>query len=236
MSLSPNSILKGLIDRPVTIDDWQRSDKYFEGFLIPKDEVLELATKNAEENGLPAIAVGPAEGKLLHLVARTMGAKRILEVGTLGGFSAIWFGRAVPEDGEVLTHEINPKHAEVARKNLEVAGLSKKVTVVVGPAIDSLKKLRDEPKFDLAFIDADKDSNVAYVTEAKRLVRSGGVIIVDNVVRFGLVADPSTTSPPIEGVRAMLKALQTDTDLECTVIGTATGRGGYDGFMYALRK
>ncbi|KIY47963.1 O-methyltransferase, partial [Fistulina hepatica ATCC 64428] len=110
-----------------TIDDWQRSDKYFEGFLIPKDEVLELATKNAEENGLPAIAVGPAEGKLLHLVARTMGAKRILEVGTLGGFSAIWFGRAVPEDGEVLTHEINPKHAEVARKNLEVAGLSKNV-------------------------------------------------------------------------------------------------------------
>ncbi|KIY46134.1 S-adenosyl-L-methionine-dependent methyltransferase [Fistulina hepatica ATCC 64428] len=235
MPISPNSFLKGLADRPVTVDDWEQADKYFESFLIPKDEVLELVTKNAEENGLPDIAVGPAEGRLFNLIARTMGAKRILEVGTLGGFSTIWFARAVPEDGEVLTFEVNPKHAEVARKNLEVAGVSKKVTVVVGPAIDSLKKLSDEPKFDLAFIDADKESNVAYLTEAKRLVRSGGVIIVDNVIRYGLVADLSTTSPSTEGIRAMLKALQTDTDVECTVIGTASGRG-YDGFMYALRK
>ncbi|KIY46133.1 S-adenosyl-L-methionine-dependent methyltransferase [Fistulina hepatica ATCC 64428] len=219
----------------IKVEEWAQGNEYFEGFVIQKDEVLELARKNAKENGLPSISVSPMYGKLLNLIARTAGAKRILEVGTLGGHSAIWLARALPEDGEVVTFDINPKHAEVARKNLEIAGLSKKVTVVVGPAIDNLKELSSESKFDMAFIDADRESFAAYFTEAKRLVRSGGVIFVDNVVLGGAVAGLSHAMRGVEGVRDMLETLPADTEVECTVVGTTTSRG-YDGFLYAIRK
>ncbi|KIY46132.1 S-adenosyl-L-methionine-dependent methyltransferase [Fistulina hepatica ATCC 64428] len=214
-------------------EEWTRSDKYFENLLIPKDNVLEATRTKTTEASIRDMAVSPAQGKFLHLLARSINAKRIVEVGTLGAYSTIWLARALPEDGKLMTFELSELHAEVARKNLEAAGLSSKATVVVGPAIDGLKRL--QPSFDLAFIDADKQSNLEYFIEAKRLVRSGGVIIVDNVVRRGQVADLSITEGRVEGVRRLINALQNDSEVDCTVMGTA-GCKGYDGFLYAIRN
>lgn len=159
------------------IDDWTRSDVYHNSFLIPADEALEYARKSSDEQGLPEIAVSTAQGKLLNLLARSIGAKRILEVGTLGGFSTIWLARALPEDGELVTLELQPKHAEVAQGDIAHAGLASRVKIIVGPAAESITKLQPEPPFDFAFIDADKPGNLTYFLEAKRLVRKNGVIV-----------------------------------------------------------
>ncbi|RDB17094.1 tRNA threonylcarbamoyladenosine dehydratase [Hypsizygus marmoreus] len=217
------------------LEDWARSDKYHNSFLIEKDSVLDAALANSNANGLPEIAVSTAQGKFLKLLASSIAAKRILEVGTLGGYSTIWLARALPDDGQLITLELSEKHAQVARDNLANAGLSTKVEVIVGKAVDSLAKLHPDPPFDLVFIDADKPSNLQYFTEAKRLVRKGGVIIVDNVVRYGRVADPSYIDDNIEGVRNLLKAIQGDAEVDATTIGTV-GEKGYDGFLYAIRK
>jgi len=216
-----------------SLEDFERSDAYHNSFLIAPDEALAHTVKACAENDLPTIAVSAAQGKLLNLLARTIGAKRILEVGTLGGYSAIWLAHALHEDGELITLELYEKNAEVARANLAHAGLSSKATVIVGPAAETIKTLQPAPPFDFIFIDADKPNNVTYFIEAKRLVRKGGIIIVDNVVRKGDVAKPIKTDM-LEGVRALLEHIKTDKEVDATTIGTA-GEKGYDGFLYALR-
>jgi len=216
-----------------SLEDMERSDAYHNSFLIAPDEALDHAVKACAENSLPAIAVSAAQGKLLNLLARTIGAKRILEVGTLGGYSAIWLARALPDGGELVSLELSEKHAEVARANLAHAGLASKTRVIVGSAVDTIKTLQPNPPFDFVFIDADKPSNVTYFTEAKRLIRKGGIIIVDNVVREGDVAKPIKTDI-LEGARALLEHIKTDKEVDATTIGTA-GEKGYDGFLYALR-
>ncbi|THV02189.1 S-adenosyl-L-methionine-dependent methyltransferase [Dendrothele bispora CBS 962.96] len=227
------------VHRETSLEDWTRSDRYHNSFLIPSDNeaanILERALKNSSDNGLPDIAVTKAQGKFLNLLAKSIGAKRILEVGTLGGYSTIWLGRALPEDGELFTLEINEKHAKIAEENISNAGLSSKCKVILGNAHDSMVKMNPEIPFDLIFIDADKPSNAKYFIEAKRLIRSNGIIIVDNVVRYGRVADSALSDPNIEGVRELLAVLKDDTEVEATTMATV-GEKGYDGFIYAVRK
>ncbi|KAF9011790.1 O-methyltransferase family 3 protein [Cyathus striatus] len=218
-----------------TVDDWVRSDLYHNSHLIPQDTILEEALRNSEENGLPDIAVSAAQGKFLNLLVQSIQAQRILEIGTLGGYSTIWFARAIPDSGHITTLELSDKHAQVARQNFEKAGMANKITLIVGPAAQTLAALKPEKPYDLVFIDADKPSNLIYYTEAKRLVKKGGVIIVDNVVRNGWVANPDVSDNNIEGVRRLLKAIKDDHDVEASTISTV-GEKGYDGFLYAIRK
>ncbi|EMD38535.1 hypothetical protein CERSUDRAFT_94063 [Gelatoporia subvermispora B] len=213
---------------------WARSDQYHNSFLIQPDEALEFARKNSDENGLPAIAVSTAQGKFLNLLARSIGAKRVLEVGTLGGFSTIWLARALPADGEVLTCELSEKHAEPGLSRLRAKTSLMRVCRTLGPAADTLKKLQPAHPYDLVFIDADKPNNLTYFIEAKRLVKKGGVIIVDNVARKGLVPDESNQDHNLEGVRKLLRYLKDDKEVDATSIGTV-GEKGYDGFLYAIR-
>ncbi|KAF8241077.1 O-methyltransferase family 3 protein [Tricholoma matsutake] len=220
---------------PTKLEDWARSDTYHNSFLLEQDEALDSALRNSNANGLPQIAVSAAQGKFLKLLASSIGAKRILEVGTLGGYSTIWLARALPEGGKLVTLELAEKHAAVAKENISNAGLSGKVEVTTGKALDSLVAMHPDIPFDLIFIDADKPSIIHYFAEAKRLVRKGGVIIVDNVVRYGLVGDPSYSDDNVEGVRTLLKALKGDQDVDATTIAT-TGEKGYDGFLYAVKR
>jgi len=219
---------------PRTYDDWARSDRFHNEHLIAHDPALEFALENSTKSELEPISVSAAQGKLLNLLAKTIGAKKIVEVGTLGGYGAIWMGKALPADGELITIEIDEGTVKVARENIENAGLSSKVKVIHGAAIDVLPTLGPNESFDLAFLDADKESNLDYFKEAKRLVRKGGVIIVDNVVRNADVADLTNTSSACEGVRRLLAHLKTDTSVEATTIGTV-GDKGYDGFLYAYK-
>ncbi|KIJ99159.1 hypothetical protein K443DRAFT_102683 [Laccaria amethystina LaAM-08-1] len=224
------SIIRQLY-QPTTLDNWERSDKYHNSFLLLPDAALEAAAKRNDEQGLPDVAVSPAQGKFLNLLAQSIGAKKILEVGTLGGYSSIWMAKALPHDGTLVTLEISEKHAQVAKESIAAAGLANKISVILGPAIDSLHTLYPNPEpFDLVFIDADKQSNTAYFVEAKRLVRKGGIIIVDNAVQYGRVADPNCSDERAEGVGDLLRALKDDEDVEATTIGTA-GEKGYDGFL-----
>ncbi|KAL1742340.1 O-methyltransferase-domain-containing protein [Schizophyllum fasciatum] len=221
---------------PASASVWAASDAYHTRFLLGgSDPALDFAVSNSEKQGLPDIAVSAAQGKLLNLLARSLHAKRVVEVGTLGAFSTIWLARAVGEGGKVITFELEEKHAAVARENLAHAGLADRVEVVVGPAAASLAKTAGDGTFDFAFIDADKKSNVTYVKECKRLVKSGGVIIVDNVVRNGEVIDETNDHPSNVGVRELLKYLQGDEETEATTVPTADGKG-FDGWMYILRK
>ncbi|KZT11378.1 O-methyltransferase family 3 protein [Laetiporus sulphureus 93-53] len=217
-----------------TVEDWQRSDAYHNSFLIPPDEALERARKASDEAGLPSIAVSTAQGKFLNLLVRSHGAKRVLEVGTLGGYSTIWLARAVPQDGQVITCEISEKHAKVARDNIAHAGLASKVKLLLGPAAETLKTMQPDQPFDFIFIDADKPGNLTYLLEAKRLIKKGGVIIVDNVVRHGMVANPNADDDNSKGVRKLLEHLKTDKELDATTIGTV-GEKGWDGFTYIVR-
>ncbi|KAF8890326.1 O-methyltransferase-domain-containing protein [Mucidula mucida] len=218
--------------------DWDRTDTWFNSFLVPADPVLDAGVANATKNGLLDIAVSASQGKFLYLLAKSLGAKKIVEVGTLGGYSTTWLARALPEDGELLGLELEAKHAKVAKENLTNAGLGSKVKFIVGPALASLKEIPTSTKFDLAFIDADWESIAEYFQEAKRIVKSGGVIIVDNVVQNGEVSNfgekRAEWAEP-EGVRRLVKAIQNDKEVEATVIGTV-GSKGYDGFLYAIRK
>ncbi|KAI5123296.1 hypothetical protein M0805_009317 [Coniferiporia weirii] len=231
MSLEPNAYPTFLGP-----EDWAKSDEYHNRFLIPEDPVIEAAVQNSVANGLPDIAVSAAQGKFLHLLARSISAKRILEVGTLGGFSAIWLARALPDDGKLITLELSEKRAEVARENIKKAGLSSKVEVEVGPAADTIKTLSSDEPFDLVFIDADKPGNLTYYLEAKRLTRKGAVILVDNVVRSARVAllPEDTADESVLGVRKLLKHLQDDKDVSATTIGWV-GSKGYDGLLYSIK-
>ncbi|KAF8805612.1 O-methyltransferase family 3 protein [Phlegmacium glaucopus] len=220
---------------PSSIEDWGRSDEYHNSFLMPKDEVLDGVLKYNAEQGLPDIAAAKAQAKLLNLLAKSICAKNILEVGTLGGYSAIWLARALPDDGKLVTLEISPHFAKVAQDNVNAAGVQDKVDILLGSAAESLAKLNPEVPFDLVFIDADKASNALYFTEAKRLVRKNGVIIVDNVVWFGHVARPEYSNQHIDGIRKLLNAIKDDDEVEATTISTV-GEKGYDGFLYAIKK
>ncbi len=210
---------------------WATVDDYWTGLLHAPDPVLDAALEANVLGGLPAIDVSPPQGKMLHLLARSIGARRILEVGTLGGYSTIWLARALPADGELITCEIDSHHADVARSNLARAGLDTIVDVRVGPASATLATL-DGP-FDLAFVDADKASGPAYVRAALRIVRPGGVIIVDNVVRGGQVLDEGSIDPNVVGTRHLAEALAAEPRLDATVVQTVGGKG-YDGFVLAV--
>lgn len=214
---------------------WRAVDALFEEHLIESDEALEAAAASSQTGGLPTISVSPTEGKLLHLLVRASGARSVLEVGTLAGYSTIWLARALPEDGRLITLEVDPHHADVARQNLERAGVSSRVEVRVGPALETLDTLtkEDRPAFDFVFIDADKRNNPDYFSSAVALSRPGAVIVVDNVVREGRVADPAATDPDVVGIRTMLEAVGQDGRVDATAIQTVGSRG-YDGFLLAV--
>ena len=213
-------------------ESWDRVDTYIGEKLIGDDAILAAALAHNAENGLPPIDVSAAQGKMLYLLAQMAGARRILEIGTLGGYSTIWLARALPDDGALVTLEVDPKHARVAQANLDRAGLSDRAEIRVGPAMDSLAAMTDVAPFDMVFIDADKQSNVDYVAEAIRLGRSGTTIIVDNVVREGGVLDPASNDPGILGARALFDFLQSDPRIDATAVQTV-GAKGWDGFVLA---
>ena len=210
---------------------WEDIDAYWEEVLIGDDPVLTAARKAAASAGLPDIAVAPNQGKLLNLMARMIGAKRVLEVGTLGGYSAIWLARALPEGGELVTLEYDPKHADVARANVANAGLADKVTVITGAAIDTLPTLKGP--FDFSFIDADKKSNPDYFGWALKLSRKGSVIVVDNVVRWGHVLNAESGDANVEGIRRLNEIMAAEPRVSATAIQTV-GAKGHDGLAVAL--
>lgn len=214
-------------------DLWTKVDEYLVGALVPRDEALESALQASEAAGLPAIAVAPNQGRMLELMARSIGAKRILEIGTLGGYSTICLARALPADGRLISLEFEPRHAEVARRNIARAGFSDQVEVRVGRAIDNLPGVAGEGPFDMVFIDADKPSNPDYFTWAMKLTRPGSLIIVDNVVRGGIVADPASRDPNAVGVRRMNDLIAAESRVLATAVQTV-GSKGYDGFAMLL--
>ena len=214
---------------------WSAVDDYIVERLIPADAALEAALANNVRHGLPAIDVSAAQGKLLNILARMMGAKRILEIGTLGGYSTIWLARALQPGGQVVTLELEPRHAEVARANLANAGLTDVVDIRIGPALESLEAIAREAggPFDLVFIDADKSNNRNYLTWAMKLSRPGTVIVCDNVVREGAVLEVGARDPFVAGVQATFDFIASEARLDGTAIQTV-GAKGYDGFAIAL--
>jgi predicted O-methyltransferase YrrM len=212
---------------------WSDVDRYLVDLLLPVDPELEAAARDSAEEGLPAISVPPTQGKLLHLIARISGARRILEIGTLGGYSTIWLARALPPDGRLTTLEADPHHAEVARRNIARAGLADVVDIRIGPALETLPTLADEAPFDLVFIDADKPNNPEYHAWSLRLSRPGTVIIGDNVVRNGAVLDADSTDPGVVGTRRYLERVGAEPRLTATAVQTV-GAKGYDGFTLAV--
>ena len=210
---------------------WSAVDDYWITKLHQPDGALDATTADSAAGGLPPIAVTAPMGKFLNLLARAAGARRILEIGTLGGYSTIWLARALPSDGEVVTCEIDPHHAEVAAANFVRAGVDKVIDLRVGPACDTLASL--EGPFDLAFVDADKTSGAEYFRECVRLVRPGGVIIVDNVVRKGGVLDAASEDVNVQGIRRFMQALAAERRVDATAIQTV-GSKGYDGFVLAV--
>jgi predicted O-methyltransferase YrrM len=216
-------------------DKWKAVDSYITGLLIPPDRALDAALEASVKANLPPINVSPTQGKLLMLLARMQGASKILEIGTLGGYSTIWLARALPADGHLITLEIDPNHAEIARGNIARAGLTNLVELRLGPALEALPQLSAEGRgpFDLIFIDADKPSNTEYFAWALKLSRKGSLIIVDNVVRNGDVIDEASADPRVQGVRRFNKALAGEPRVIATEIQTV-GSKGYDGFAIAL--
>lgn len=216
-------------------ETWTAVDRYLAGLLGPPDPVLDAALADSAAAGLPAINVSPTQGRLLQLLARMQGTRNILEIGTLGGYSTIWLAQALPTGGRLITLEFDPKHAEAARANLARAGLTAVVELRVGRALDTLPQLAAEGRgpFDLIFIDADKPGTADYFVWALKLSRRGSVIIVDNVVRKGAVADAASDDPNVQGMRRFLDVLAAEKRVNATVIQTV-GSKGYDGFALAL--
>jgi predicted O-methyltransferase YrrM len=210
---------------------WSDVDAHLAGLLVGPDPALDAALAANAAAELPPVDVTALQGKLLHLLARAIGARRILEVGTLGGYSTIWFARALPPDGRVVTLEVNPRHAEVARKNLARAGVDGLVELVGGPALETLPTLAGP--FDLVFIDADKPANPDYLEHALRLTRPGSMIIVDNVVRGGRLLDADSDDPTVLGNRRLVEMLAAEPRVSATVLQTV-GAKGHDGFALAL--
>lgn len=223
-----------MTQRPSPPDDlrlWSAVDEYFEQNLNPPDPALESTIAASRAARLPEIQVSPLQGKLLYLLARARGARRILEIGTLGGYSTLWLARALPPDGRLVSLELDPRHAEVARSNLSRAGLGPLVDIQVGPALESLQRLDASHGggFDLVFIDADKPGYPDYLEWALRLTNKGALLIVDNVVRRGDVIDAASSDPNVRGVRTMVRRLAELRGVEATVVQTV-GVKGHDGF------
>jgi predicted O-methyltransferase YrrM len=216
-----------------TTATWRRVDAYLTDTLVGHEPALEQAVADQNAAGLPSIEVAPVNGKLLHLLARISGARRVLEVGTLGAYSTIWLARALPQDGRVVTIEAEPRNAEIARANLDRAGVGEKVDILLGRAADVLPTLEGGEPFDLVFIDADKESNTVYLDWAARLGRPGTVVVVDNTVRSGEVANPATENPQIIGVQRGLEMLGRDPRFDATAIQTLDAKG-WDGIAVAL--
>jgi predicted O-methyltransferase YrrM len=216
-------------------DRWAEVDDYVAGLLAPRDEVLEAALKAGVEAGLPEIQVSPPQARLLEILARSIGARAILEFGTLAGYSTIWLARALPAGGRLLTLEANPEYAEVARENIARAGLADLVELRVGPALESLPALDAEGvgPFDFVFIDADKIHTPDYFTWALDRTRPGGLIVADNVVRGGALADAESDEPSIPAQRRFHEMIAADPRVTATTIQTVGGKG-YDGFTLAL--
>ncbi len=219
----------------MTQDRWTAVDRYIADLLVPSDPALDAALASSAAAGLPNIQVAPNQGKLLSLLAQSIRARSILEIGTLGGYSTIWLARALPADGHLITLEVDPKHAEVARANIARAGLSDKVEIRLGRAVDSLPKIADEARapFDLIFIDADKPSNTEYFQWAVKLSHPGTLIIIDNVIRNGAVIDAASRDSSVQGVRRFNDVLAAEPRVSATSIQTV-GSKGYDGFTLAL--
>jgi predicted O-methyltransferase YrrM len=217
------------------LDRWSAVDHYLGHLLLPSDPALDSAVAASDAAGLPAIQVSPLQGRLLAILVAAQGARRILEIGALGGYSTIWLARALPPDGQVITLELNPTHAAVARANVVQAGLGDRVEVRVGPALDSLRALIAEGRgpFDFIFIDADKTGYPEYFALALRLSRRGTMIIADNVVRDGAVADPDSTDANVLAVRQLNDMMANEPRVTATVLQTV-GVKGYDGFAVAL--
>jgi predicted O-methyltransferase YrrM len=213
---------------------WQAVDDYFERHLALSESALVAALADSSAAGLPAINVTPALGRLLALLAQATGARRILEVGTLGGYSTIWMARALPADGLLVTLELNQHHAAVAQRNIERAGVADRVKIVVAPASDTLRSMiaDDAEPFDLVFIDADKERSLEYFEAALALSHPGTLIIVDNVVRNGAVVDANATDPMVLGIQRLVDRLAGESRVSATAIQTVGGKG-YDGFLLA---
>ena len=217
---------------------WTAVDRYIDDLLVGPDPALQQALRASADAGLPPIALSPAQGKLLHLLARIHGARSILEMGTLGGYSTIWLARALPDDGRIITLELDPGYAEVAAANIERAGLAGLIDIRVGRALDSLRALLAEGAgpFDLIFIDADKQSTPEYFAQALELSRPGSVIVTDNVVRDGALIDAGSEDPGVQGMRRFHELLARERSggrVTATTIQTV-GSKGYDGFTLAL--
>jgi predicted O-methyltransferase YrrM len=214
---------------------WTAVERYLTDLLVPPDATLDAVLEASAAAGLPRHHITPGMGKLLYLLARMIGARRVLEIGTLGGYSAIWMARALPEDGRLITLEGDPRHAEIACGNIARAGLADVIEVRLGRALDTLQRLaeEDDGPFDLTFIDADKPSNVDYFEGALKLSRPGSVIVVDNVVYGGEVIDSEIDDASLEGVRRLNERLGAEPRVSATAIQTV-GSKGYDGFAIAL--
>jgi predicted O-methyltransferase YrrM len=216
-------------------NSWTKVDRYFSDLLIANDEAFDAALEANRQAGLPSIDVTPLQGKFLELLVRISGARRVLEMGTLGGYSTLWLARALPEDGQVVTLELSAEHAKVARRNLKKAGVLDRVDVRVGPAGKNLAKLsasESEP-FDLIFIDADKAGYPEYLQWSLKLARPGTVILADNVVRDGRVVEKNNADANIQGVRRFTEMVAAEPRLSATVLQTVCGKG-YDGFALAV--
>ena len=217
-------------------EQWSAVDRYLTELFAPEDQALDEALEASQDAGLPAIQVSAPQGKLLHLMARMCGARHVLEIGTLGGYSTIWLARALPpaaEGGRLVTLEYEPKHAEVARANLARAGLADRVEVIVGPALQSLPELTASEPFDFIFIDADKTNYPGYFDWSLKLSRPGTVIVADNIVRKGAVTDAASNDPNVRGVRQFNERLVASKRVTATAIQTV-GVKGYDGFVIGI--
>jgi predicted O-methyltransferase YrrM len=216
-------------------EQWTAVDQYITDLLVPSDPILDAALQASADAGLPEIQVAPNQGKLLAILAQSIGARHILEMGTLGGYSTIWLARALGPGGKLITLEADPKHAEVAKANLARAGLRDVVEVRVGNALDTLPQLASEGHvpFDLVFIDADKANTAAYFEWALKLTRRGSLIITDNVIRRGAVADPDSSDSSVQGVQRFMERLSAEARVSATAVQTV-GSKGYDGLAIAL--
>lgn len=214
---------------------WADVDRYLGDLLAPHDAALDRALGANQQGGLPPIDVPPLLGKFLDVLIRINGARRVLEIGTLGGYSTIWMARALPPDGRLITLELDPHHADIAGANLQAAGVADRVEIRIGPALDTMRALHQnqtEP-FDLIFIDADKQGLPEYLDWSLKLSRPGTVIVADNVVRDGKITDPNTTDPHVRGVQRFLDKMSANPRLSATAIPTVGARG-YDGFSVAV--
>lgn len=215
---------------------WTAVDSYLCRTLVPSDEALDAALRASEDAKLPSIQVAPNQGKLLAILAQSIGARAILEVGTLGGYSTIWLARALPADGKLITLEIDPKHASVAQENITRAGLGGIVEIRLGSALETLPKAAAEGHiFDFVFIDADKASTTEYFQWALKMSHPGSLIVVDNIVRKGGVTDPESTDASVKGIQRFIETFKDDPRVTMTGLQTV-GSKGYDGFALALVK